>query len=99
MIRGTTPTCSFGLPFETSNIEKLYITFSQDEKEVLNFTKDDCEFEEKTINLKLTQDDTLKLNDELMVSIQLRILTIDGDAMASRIIRTHVDAILKDGVI
>lgn len=99
IIRGTTPTCTFELPFDTSIIDKLYITFSQNNEEVLNFTKDNCTFDGKNVNLKLKQEDTLKLNDKLMVNIQLRLLATDGEALASQIIRTHVDAILRDGVI
>lgn len=99
MIRGTTPTCTFGLPFETSIIDKLYITFYQTTSELFTLENEDCVCTGSTITADLTQTQTLLMNAEYPVSIQIRILTTDGDAIASNIIHTSVDAILKDGEI
>jgi hypothetical protein len=42
MIRGTTPTLEFTLPFDTSLIAEMYVTIAQGEKTVLEKTLSDC---------------------------------------------------------
>lgn len=45
MIRGTTPTLEFTLPFDTSLIAKMYITMTQNGKTALEKTLSDCNCE------------------------------------------------------
>lgn len=99
MIRGTTPTLQFKLPFETSLLSAVYITFAQNEKAVIEKELHDCTAEGRTLTLRLTQEDTLKLVHSANVAIQLRAKTNAGEALASNIITTSVYKILKDGVI
>lgn len=101
MIRGTTPTLYFDLPFESNTIEVLYITFNQSDVTVLEKTNSDegVTLNDKTITVHLTQEDTLKLNGRTNTEIQLRIKTVDGEALASNIISTPTERVLKDGEI
>lgn len=99
MIRGTTPRLEFKLPFHTDIIKELYVTFAQNAGIVLDKVKQDCICEGNNVTLKLTQQDTLALVSEKMVDIQLRVLTVNDDALASDIIRSSVKRILKDGEI
>ena len=99
MIRGTTPTLQFAFPFELNNVAELWVTLKQDNNIVLDKTLADCELNGAVLTLRLTQQDTLKLNAFLPVAIQIRIRTNDGNAVASNIITTSVGQILKDGVI
>ena len=99
MIRGTTPTLEFTLPFELVEIDKLWITFSQNNKEVFTVEKQDLVLGDKTISLKLSQKQTLLLSSNSMVNIQIRVVDTKGLAMASNIIKTPVQQILKDGEI
>ena len=99
MIRGTTPTVEFTLPFLLSNVDKIWITFSQNNSELFTLEKQDCELYEYTIQATLTQKQTLKLLSQTMVEIQVRLLTKTGVAMASNIIKEPVQRILKDGEI
>lgn len=101
MIRGTTPTLYFDLPFESNTIEVLYITFNQSDVTVLEKTNSDVGvmLNDKTITVHLTQEDTLKLNGRTNTEIQLRIKTVDGEALASNIISTPTERVLKDGEI
>lgn len=99
MIRGTTPTLTFKLPFQTSRVDDVYITFNQANITVLEKTKNDTDLHDDIVELKLTQADTLSLNRRPNVEIQLRVLTTDGEALASQIIVQSVSRILKDGVI
>lgn len=99
MIRGTTSTLQFTFPFELNNVAELWVTLKQDNNIVLDKTLVDCELDGSVLTLRLTQQDTLKLNAFMPVAIQVRIRTNDGNAVASNIITTSVGQILKDGVI
>ena len=100
MIRGTTPTLTFNLPFAASTIKSLYITFAdRDNNIVLEKTKADCTLNAKAVTVKLTQAETLDFQSRQAVNIQLRVLNTSGDAMASKIYTVQVDRILKEGVI
>lgn len=99
MIRGTTSTLQFAFPFELNNVAELWVTLKQDNNIVLDKTLVDCELDGSVLTLRLTQQDTLKLNAFMPVAIQVRIRTNDGNAVASNIITTSVGQILKDGVI
>lgn len=98
MIRGTTPTLTFNLPFETSVVKSAYITIRSKEVEVEKETKD-CILNGTTITTKLTQEDTLKLPESKLAKVQLRILTNDGEALATSVYEIRVGELLKEGVI
>lgn len=103
MTRGTTPTISFNLPFDVSNLAVYYITVSQifgrSKKQVLDFDAEDCSSSGRRIEVELSQEDTLALTEENPVLVQLRARSTEGKAYASKEFRTTVDGILKDGVI
>jgi hypothetical protein len=99
MIRGTTPTLTFTLPFSTSIIDTFMLTFTQSGNEIFTLTEKDCELEEELVVVKLNQSQTLKFTNTSFVEIQMRVLTLDGVAIASNIIKCSVDKILKDGEI
>lgn len=99
MIRGTTPLLEFGLPFSTDIIKEAWLTFSQFNKEVFTIEDEALTMEGSLISVKLTQEQTLLLSQNSALEIQIRILTNNGDALASNIIRTDVGRILKDGEI
>ena len=100
MRRGTTPEFTFTLPFEDVTIfEEIWITFSQDGKEVYTIDKGKCKLHGSKIKITLTQMQTLQLSSGKNVEIQIRVKTADGTAMASNVITTTVYRILKDGEI
>lgn len=103
MRRGTTPTLTFMVPFDTSTIDKLYITFKQANNQ-FEKTKEDCTFEESSsgehkVITSLSQNETLSLSDSLTVSIQMAVKFNNGTVDRSNIIKTKVEDILKEGVI
>ncbi len=99
MIRGTTRTVSFTLPFEADRLAEAWITLSQQGEVVLNKELKDCTREGNTVSVVLTQEETLRLKEGSSTEIQLRVRTLAGDAMASRIHSVATGRILKDGVI
>ena len=100
MIRGTTPTLTFKLPFQVSELAEYWITISQRYENIaINKTSEDCTADDDTITLILSQEDTLKLIGGKPVYIQIRALTTDDEAIASNMWDCSVEDILKEGVI
>lgn len=97
MYRGTTPTITFMLPFDGSWITTLKLCFAQQGELVLEKDLAACVVEENTLQVSLTEAETLLFDDRKgMVEVQLRIGC--GDArLASNVIRVSVERILKDG--
>ena len=99
MTRGTTPTHIFTLPIFASNIDKLRITYSQDQDIILEKTEADIERSGKTIRYTLTQEETLKFRAKSSVNIQVRVLTTDNMALASPIKKLSVSEVLNEEVL
>ena len=99
MFRGTTPTLKFNLPFDVSLIDTVWVTFSQNNKEIFTIETADCVLEETSVTTKLTQKQTLMLKEGTYVEVQVRVLTDYGDALVSCVMKTFVNKILKDGEI
>lgn len=99
MIRGTTPTLTFTVPFDANEIKKIRVIFSQNGNKVLVFEGDRCVADGRDIKIKMTQQETLVLKQNAPVEIQVRVLMKDDTAMASKIITTSVNRILEDGEI
>lgn len=83
MIRGTTPTHTFKLPFDSSLVEKAMVIYAQNGVEVFRKELPQCQMEGNELRCTLTQEDTFKLSCEANVEIQLRVLTTDGNALAT----------------
>lgn len=99
MVRGTTPTLSFELPFEASEATALYITISQRYENIqIEKALEDCSIDGTIVTVTLTQEETLRLIADKPVLIQVRVVK-DNVAMASDLIKTTVADVLKDGVI
>lgn len=106
MIRGTTQLHTFFMPFDLSNIRDIYVTYEQNKQEIVekNITDVQFDYQKKAINVELNQYDTLLFHPYTVpgsdiVSIQIRLTTIDGRVMASHVMRTRVYDIIKQGVI
>lgn len=100
MRRGTTPTHIFGTDVDLTDAEVIYITYRQGNKNVLEKTKDDLtSITAEEIRVELTQTDTLGFSVSGNVEIQIRARFPDGSAIASQVIHTSANAILKEGVI
>jgi hypothetical protein len=98
MIRGTTPTFTFNLPFEVSNVKAAYITIRSKRVEIEKNLAS-CVLNGTTITTTLTQEETLRLPRSKQAEIQLRVLTKDNSALATSIFTVQVEDILKEGVI
>ena len=83
MMQGTTPKHTFTLPFSTTLISNVQIVYAQNSEVVLIKEMADCDLEDKTITVDLSQEDTFKFDHEINVQIQLRVLTTGNDALVS----------------
>lgn len=99
MIRGTTPTLEFTLPFSTELLAEAYVTLSQNKKVVVDKSLEECEVSGNKLSVKLKQADTLLLDSDHKTEIQVRAKLNSGDAVASRIVTVSTERILKDGEI
>lgn len=98
MRRGTTPTHTFSLPFDTSEITSVRIVYAQNSRPVVVKKTKDVSMNGTVISVKLTQKDTLSLRSDCDVDIQVRILIRD-DAIASEPIRVKIAPLLDDEVL
>jgi hypothetical protein len=99
MIRGTTPTLNFTIPFDTGLISEAFVTLSQNEQVVVEKRLEDCSVDKRKLSVRLTQEETLKLSCDCKTEIQIRAKTTVGEAIASDIFTVDTGRILKDGVI
>lgn len=103
IVRGTSPTHKFVIPFPISNVAQIEVLYSQDGQVVLKKEFGDLEIDDENncIYVNLTQADTLafSFNDSYrknIVLIQLRVLMESDKAYASNIIKEKVVNVLND---
>lgn len=105
MIRGTTPTLEFNLPFQASLIKsaQILISYVDNLKEiVIEKTLDECVLGETSISTELTQEETLSFPAPITAEVQLRVVVNqDGKdiTLATEVYKVKVKKLLKDGVL
>ena len=99
IIRGTTPTIKFGLPFDSGLLETGFVIVKQNDVTVIEKELSDCECGGKTLSAKLTQEDTLNLSSDLNAEINIVVKTQGGDRLESNTIIQRVKDTSKEGVI
>ena len=99
MTPGTTPTHTFNLPISTDDVAALRITYEQSGKIVLQKEKEDCTLRDKQVIVKLSQEDSLQFDSNVIVRIQLKVLTTGGDVIISKVIKKSTNIVLDKGVI
>lgn len=98
MYRGTTPTHVFRTDANLEEASVLFISYKQNGKVVLEKSLEEVSIQKDIVIVNLTQTETL-LFQEGIVTIQIRAKFPDGSAIASKLIRTSAEEILKDGEI
>lgn len=99
MRRGTTPTHTFTIPIDVSLIKRLKIIYVQNNETILTKELDDCDVENNMLNVTLTQEETFEFDHGKPVELQMRILTLGGDAIASHIRKVGVERLLDKEVL
>lgn len=98
MRRLTTPTHVFKLPFDTSELEKIKITYAQNDEVILEKYKDNCTCEGNKIRLTLSQEDTKKFDDDHDVQIQVR-FKYNTSSFSSKVFKKPCGECLDDEVL
>lgn len=98
MYRGTTPINIFRTDVDLTNASVLFITYKQNGKVILEKSIDEVSIKRNSVIVYLSQKETL-LFKEGIVTIQIRVRFFDGSTIASDLIRTNADDILKEGEI
>ena len=98
---GTTPTHVFELSCNIEVLSNVKIIYAQNGRVVLVKHLRDCEVDlnENTLTVVLTQEETFMFTADEEVEIQLRALSLDGDAVASDIYTVSVTRCLDNEVL
>lgn len=96
--RGSTPINTFKVNIDLTGAT-VYVTYAQGGEVIIEKTGTDLVITENTISTTLTQEDTLKLDDSMLVEMQIRYVRPNGVADGSNVITASVGKILKDGLI
>ena len=98
MRRLTTPEHKFTLQIDPSVIGKIRITYAQNNAIILTKEGNDVSLDGNIAKVKLTQEETKKFTAGKEAEIQVRVLTLGNDALASDIISVDVKKVLDDEV-
>ena len=97
MRRGTTPTFTFDTDIDCTQLDLLWVTFLQQDKEIFTKKLPDCVIDGNVIKVTLSEKDTLMFDHRKNpVEIQLR-AGIGDTRIASNMMHTTAEAVLKDG--
>ena len=101
MIRATTPTHTFTFPKDIApaDCDKILITYKQGNKKVLEKTETDLTIGESSVSYTFTQEDTKLFTDREKASVQMRVLLLTGEALASDIMQFSIKPVLNDEVL
>ena len=97
--RGSTPVHIFKTSIDLTEAVEIYITYTQAGHTIVEKSLSDCTVTAEQIEVRLTQEETLKFDARYSIKIQVRAKYADETAIVSNIIKTDVGVILKDGVI
>lgn len=110
MFRATTPTHTFTLPIQTDNCKDILVTYSQDDKVVLEKYMDDkvlpdgMTLDDKKVIIVLTQEETNLFTEtgksrKKIAKVQIRVLLESGWAGASAKYDINVEGVINDFVL
>lgn len=99
MYRATTPTHVFVLQIDTADIKELKVTYSQNDKIILEKGLNDVITEGDEIRVTLTQEETNMFEAHMKADVQLRIMTTGDKVLASKIFKLTINEVLNDEVI
>ena len=95
MRQGTTPTHYFDLDISTEMLAAARVTYKQGATIVLEKELCDCALTGNTVEVTLTQEETLKFDCSKVCRVQLHCTTLGGQALASDVFTLEVDELLS----
>lgn len=97
--KGCTAVNTFTVPFTSAELSACYVTYSQGLKVVIEKSIGDFTISNGILTVYLKQEDTISLDSNTSIRIQIRARCTTGDVIKSNIINTTTDEILKRGII
>jgi hypothetical protein len=98
IMQGTTPKQSYELPFSTSLLDKVSITYRQKGVTILKKEMKDCQLSENKIIVSLSQEETMMFSPLYIVNVQLKIKALGGEVQGSEEYRLSVKEIFDKEV-
>ena len=83
IIRGTTPTHEFDLPYPVELVRNIRITYGQKNTPLFTKTTSDCSITEGKISVSLTEEETFSIVPGRELYIEIRIKLVDGKVVRS----------------
>lgn len=104
MYRSTTPTHTFTLPENANTYKEILVTYQQGNVTLEKHYEDETlpsgmSFDDKDVNIKLTQEETKSFAGNKPMFAQVRVLTQSNDAYASQSFKINVYPVLDDEVL
>lgn len=99
MRQGTNWPHGFTLPFDTSSVKEVLVSYAQDDVEVFKKITEDCTMEGNHIGIEITQKESFKLSPRKNLQVQLRLLTVDGEPLITKIFTVPVEKALNKEVL
>lgn len=99
MRKGTTPSLTFSLPFDSSMVQCARIVFAHNNTPVLVKADDECVFSGNEVAITLTQEETFLFNCDTNYQVQVRVKLTDGSVQASEIMTLPVERCLDEEVL
>ena len=97
--RGSTPLIRIELPIDTGTLKDVYMTFSQKGRVLIEKNTSQLILHEKNVEIKLTQEETLKFAENQQCEIQLAVKDIEGNVLRTDIFEIPVRRVLKNEVV
>lgn len=97
--RVTTPSHKFTFPIDPNTCEIIRITYAQNDKILITKEKPDLSIKDNTVKVTLSQEETKIFSARFPVQVQVRALTFDGKALASKTFTREVGEVLDDGIL
>lgn len=98
IVRGTTPTVTYSIPFPVDMLDVGYVTVKQGQNVIIEKELSACHCNGNTVSAKFTQEDTLSLESGCNTKIRLVVKTLGGDRLETKdttvtVLDTHKDEV------
>ena len=83
MIRGTTPTHSFGIPISEKDVRNIKVTYKQDGRIVVEKGLNDVVITGSTVKVTLSQQETLRFMPGIKAKVDIGVLSANGKRLGN----------------
>ena len=93
--KGCTCKNTFSIPFIESQIKDIIITYKQGDAIILEKKKNDCTFNDCSVSVDLTQEESMKFDETKIIRMQIKIKTDKDIVIKSNIMETYTDELFN----